>query len=106
MSEYSIGVLGGMGPFATSEYFNRVIKNTKAQKDQDHINMIILNHATLPDRTSIIEDNNATLFLNSIKNDIKLFNKWVDFAVIPCNTSHYFIEEIQSMASIEILNMV
>lgn len=106
MSEYTIGVLGGMGPFATSVYFNRVIQKTKAFKDQDHINMVILNHASIPDRTEVIEKNDPNEFLDSIKNDMKLFNQSVEFVVIPCNTSHYFINDIKNLATVDVLNMV
>ena len=45
-----LGVIGGMGPEATSFYYARVIARTKAESDQEHINMIILSHATMPDR--------------------------------------------------------
>ena len=49
-----LGVIGGMGPEATSFYYARVIARTKAESDQEHINMIILSHATMPDRTQAI----------------------------------------------------
>ena len=44
------GVIGGMGSKATSVFFERLIGSSKAEKDQDHMNVMILNHATLPDR--------------------------------------------------------
>ena len=51
-----LGVIGGMGPEATSFYYARVIARTKAESDQEHINMIILSHATMPDRTQAGKD--------------------------------------------------
>ena len=49
-----IGILGGMGPEATSELFSLIIKNTKAQNDQDHIPVLIYNNPKIPDRTQFI----------------------------------------------------
>lgn len=106
MDNYSIGVLGGMGPFATSVFFNRIIMKTHANKDQDHHNVLILNHSTIPDRTTIIEQAKSDLFLNSIKKDISILNEHAQFIAIPCNTSHYFISDIENMATIPVLNMV
>lgn len=49
-----LGVIGGMGPEASSYYYENVIAHTKASKDQEHIDMVILSHATMPDRTEAI----------------------------------------------------
>ncbi|MBL7178032.1 MAG: aspartate/glutamate racemase family protein, partial [Desulfobacteraceae bacterium] len=37
MKEGIIGILGGMGPEATLDLFQKIIKNTKAVRDQDHL---------------------------------------------------------------------
>ncbi|MDO5018238.1 MAG: amino acid racemase [Lagierella massiliensis] len=102
-----LGIIGGMGPLATVKFFERVVQNTKASRDQDHIDIVILNHASLPDRTQIIKDKNYELFLNSIKTDFDIMNNLkVDNIVIPCNTSHFFIDEFKNMTDINIINMV
>ena len=49
-----LGVIGGMGSEATSYYFEELVAHTKAATDQEYIDTIILNHATLPDRTAAI----------------------------------------------------
>ncbi|WP_099158936.1 aspartate/glutamate racemase family protein [Virgibacillus ndiopensis] len=107
MEKKSLGVLGGMGPMATSVFFEQVIENTVADSDQDHINMVILNHATLPDRTDVILNNTGDTFLKPIKKDIQtLENIGVANIAIPCNTSHYFYHEMQQSTDINIINMV
>jgi aspartate racemase len=103
----SLGVIGGMGPMATAVFMQRVIENTAASKDQDHINMVVLNHATLPDRTRAILDQRGDVFLQAIHKDIQLLEAaGVEHIAIPCNTSHYFFDEIQAMTDIHIINMV
>jgi len=107
MADKTLGVLGGMGPEATSLFFKKIVENTVATKDQEHINTIILNHATIPDRTQVIKKRNDQEFLQAIKSDFLLFEKAnVDHIAIPCNTSHYFFEEMQRMTSIKIINMI
>ena len=102
-----LGVIGGMGPEATSFYYARVIARTKAESDQEHINMIILSHATMPDRTQAILTGNKLPFLKAITQDARdLEMLGVENIAIPCNTSHYFLEDIQKSTSVPIINMV
>ena len=49
-----LGVIGGMGPEATAYFYEEIIAHTGALKDQDHIDMVILSHASMPDRTEAI----------------------------------------------------
>jgi len=107
MKQYSLGIIGGMGPKATSVFFDKVVENTDAHKDQDHINMVILNHATLPDRTTAIFENTGQVFLDHIKEDIKLLEMaGVANIAIPCNTSHYFYDDVAKLTNINIINMI
>ncbi|TCJ03673.1 aspartate/glutamate racemase family protein [Cytobacillus praedii] len=107
MGKKSLGVIGGMGPMATSVFFEKVIENTVAGADQDHINMIILNHATLPDRTSVILNKEENTFLDAVEEDIKLLERaGVANIAIPCNTSHYFYDKMQEMTGVNIIHMI
>ncbi|WP_106768621.1 aspartate/glutamate racemase family protein [Paenibacillus faecalis] len=107
MDNKKLGIIGGMGPKATSVFFERIIENTAAERDQDHIDILILNHATLPDRTEVILEERHEWFLNAVANDLKLLEQaGVANIAIPCNTSHYFYEDMQQMTSVNIINMV
>lgn len=107
MEQKSLGIIGGMGPKATSVFFDKIVNSTVAHKDQEHINMVILNHSTLPDRTEAILTNTGETFLEAIKSDFKLLEAaGVANIAIPCNTSHYFYEDLQKMTHISIINMV
>lgn len=102
-----LGIVGGMGPQATSFFFNRIVENTVASKDQEHIDIVLLNHSTLPDRTEIIMSNQGEKFVSLIVEDIKKLEILeVDNIAIPCNTSHFFYDEIQSRVNTNIINMV
>lgn len=102
----TVGVLGGMGPKATVYFQDLVIDNSKALKDQDNINMIITNHATIPDRTSYLLDNSKDNPIPYLISDAKLLQKCgCDFLVLTCNTSHFAYDEIVKNIDIPLINM-
>lgn len=101
------GVIGGMGSKATSVFFERLIGSSKAEKDQDHMNVMILNHATLPDRTEVIIENKENDFLDYIKKDFEIMEfAGVTDVAIPCNSAHFFYEDMKKMTNINIINMI
>ncbi|MHA7967653.1 cysteate racemase [Paenibacillus sp. CAU 1782] len=107
MNQTSLGVIGGMGPKATAVFFDMMLENTVADRDQDHVDMVILNHASLPDRTTVILEGREEQFLEAVSKDFKLLERaGVSHIAIPCNTSHYFYRQMQEMTTIPIINMV
>ena len=54
-----VGVLGGVGPLATSRLLRRVIELTDASADQAHANLLVLDHAAIPDRTAYLLGSSA-----------------------------------------------
>lgn len=105
--ENAVGVIGGLGPAATTYFMERVIDFTEAARDQDHINMVVFNHATTPDRTAWITGVNDEDPLPVMINDAESLAKLgVSFIVIPCNTAHYFYEDIQQAVEIPVVNIV
>ena len=103
-----LGVLGGMGPLCTASFYNKLVKYTKADKDQDHIPTVILSDTLMPDRTdAILNGTYEPLLLKKAKEDIKAFeNLDVTNIAIPCNTMHYYIDKLDSYTNINIINMV
>lgn len=102
-----LGILGGMGPLATQLLYKMIIENTAADCDQDHIDMIILNHAKIPDRTAAIKSGNTKEVFHALLEDILMLEKNGCTAIaIPCNTSHYFYHALQAECDATIINMV
>lgn len=92
---------------ATVYFMELVIQMTNAARDQDHIDMIVLNHATIPDRTSFILGESTDDPLPIMVRDAQTLEQaGADFVVIPCNTAHYFFREIQNSIRIPMLNIV
>ena len=102
-----LGVIGGMGPMATQLLYKTIIEKTYAKCDQDHIDMIILSHASIPDRTEAIKSGNTENVFSALLADAHMLEEYgADAIAIPCNTSHYFWEKLQKEVKIPIVNMV
>lgn len=102
-----LGVIGGMGPMATQVLYKEIIERTDVKCDQEHIDMIILSHASMPDRTAAIKSGNThEVFANLLADAKMLENNGVDAIAIPCNTSHFFWKPLQAEIEVPIINMV
>lgn len=106
MSEKIIGILGGMGPEATIDLFYKIVKSTTAEKDQEHLRIIIDNNPKIPDRTAAILGDGEEALSALQETASNLEKAGADFIVIPCNTAHYFIPFIKKSVRIPILNMM
>lgn len=103
----AVGVIGGVGPMATVYYMQRVIEMTKAGCDQEHINMLVFNDCDIPDRTAFITEKSPDNPLPVMVEDAKrLAQAGCEFVVIPCNTAHYFYDELEQAVEIPVVNIV
>lgn len=107
MNNYKIGVLGGLGPLATAIFLERVINLTDSDNDQNNVDMIILNHSSVPDRTDFLLNRSCENPIPYLINDANMLeNLGVKYIALPCNTAHAFYDEISSNIGIELINMV
>ena len=89
-----LGVLGGMGPAASAEFMVRLVAQTPATCDQDHIPTILWSDPTVPDRSKSLlnkDDKPLPYLLAGIKG---LFSAGCNLIVIPCNTAHFWYSEL------------
>ena len=101
------GILGGMGTLSTTNFIIELNKLYSPQKDQDYFNYVLFNHADIPDRTSHILDHSKKNPLPDMIDSIQQLNQiGSEFIVMPCNTAHYFIEDLKAASSVPIINMV
>lgn len=102
-----VGILGGVGPMATVYFMEMLLSKTDAKCDQDHLDMLVSNHATIPDRTAFILGKSTESPLDVMIQDAKMLEReGCDFLVLPCNTAHYFFEKIQQAVSIPLINII
>ena len=105
MADKVIGILGGMGPEATLDLFGKIIANTPAATDQDHLRVVIDSNPKVPDRTAAILRGGESP-VPAMKAAIKALKQaGADFVVIPCVSAHFFLDELQREAALPILSM-
>lgn len=104
--EKVLGILGGMGPLATQLFYKMIIEKTKAKRDQDHIDMIILNKASFPDRTEAIIEGKTNEFYEILLENGLFLSKYVDVIAVPCNTAHVFIGMLKNDLDTLIIDMI
>ena len=54
-----LGIIGGMGPMASSLFYDMITEKTGAKKDQENLDLILLSHSSMPDRTAAIKTTTA-----------------------------------------------
>ena len=106
MEKKVIGIIGGMGPLATADLFKKIVLNTKAEKDQDHIRVVIDNNTNIPDRTGAILHGGKDPVSELAKSAKALKTMGADLLIMPCNTAHYFHGKVQESVDIPVLHMI
>ena len=104
--ELVIGILGGMGPEATCDCFGKLIKNTPAGCDQEHLGIVIVNNPKVPDRTQAILENGPSP-VPALRQGVEALKcAGADFVIIPCVTVHYFLEELLAQCDFPVLSIL
>ncbi|MHA6260264.1 cysteate racemase [Sporosarcina sp. CAU 1771] len=107
MNKKTLGIIGGVGPLATMFIGEMIVRHTYAEKDQDHVNMVITNNTKIPDRTAFIlgesPDNPVPVIVSDAK---RLKAAGAELIIIPCNTAHSFYKQIQAGTDLPVINMI
>ena len=102
----TVGVLGGMGPDATVDFLSKLIAATPAEKDQDHLRILVDNNPQVPNRQEALlsggEDPGPALAAMARG----LAAGGADFLVMPCNTAHAFREAITAAVDIPLVSII
>ena len=100
-----LGILGGMGPAASAEFINRLIQQTPASCDQEHIPFVLWNEPRTPDRSISMRAGNDDPLPYLKEGILSLKSVGCDYIVIPCNSAHYWYDEMNKLG-IPILHIV
>ena len=101
-----IGILGGMGPAATADMFQKFIQLTPAHCDQEHIPLVISSIPDIPDRTtSILHEGESPLpameeYMHGLE---RVGAKCI---IIACNTAHYWYNDLKKKCNVDMLNII
>lgn len=102
----TIGILGGMGPEVTAYFYEQIVKQTKAETDQEHIKVFIYSNPKIPPRTDAILGKGPSPTPLLVEGFQRLRDAGADFMVMPCVTAHYFYPEVKDQVGIPFVSLL
>ncbi len=101
-----VGIIGGMGPLSTLELMRKIIQRTPARREQDHLRLLVDNRPEIPDRTDFLLGKGPSP-VPYLQDSARLLEQWgAQLLGMACNTAHAFVEEVQAVVRIPVLNML
>ena len=97
-----LGVLGGMGPAATTAFMARVQALTPAARDEDHIRLLVDVNPRVPNRHAEPEAAGRTL----VGMAARLRDMGAEVLGMPCNTAHAHVAAIRAASGLPFIDMV
>ncbi len=100
-----LGVLGGMGPLATVDFLRKLIEETPAERDEDHIPVIVYSVPQIPERPLAINGGGESP-LPALLEGIRTLKQAGAVAIaIPCNTAHYWYDDMVREGGLPIVHI-
>lgn len=106
MSKKVIGILGGMGPLATADLFQKITLHTLASCDQEHPRVCIDSNTAIADRTAALLHGGANPVPEMIQSARRLESIGAELLIMPCNTAHNFYDDVAASVRIPVLHMI
>ena len=106
MEKKTIGIIGGMGPLATCDLFEKIIRHTRVSCDQEHLHVLIDNNPAVPDRTKALLHGGESPLPALCASARRLEADGAQVLLLPCNTSHHYYAELSAAVSVPLLHMI
>lgn len=105
-----LGIIGGMGPMASALFYDMISSKTDASCDQENLDLILLSHAGMPDRTGAIlskdEAQIEEVRSKLLADAMFLQNSGCTAIAVTCNTAHYFVNMIEDELDIPFIHLI
>lgn len=102
----TIGIIGGMGPLATVDLFEKITLHTRAERDQDHLHVLIDSNTAIPDRTAALLHGGPDPRPELIASARRLERMGAQALIMPCNTAHNYYDDVAAAVSVPVLHMI
>jgi aspartate racemase len=100
-----LGIAGGMGPLASALFAAQIVRLTRAETDQDHIETVLYNAPFIPDRTAYITGRSDLNPLDGLFKVCRVLEIMSDIIALPCVTAHHFYDQFKPFVSVPIPDM-
>lgn len=101
-----VGILGGMGPAATADFYRKLVERTPATRDQDHLRVVIWADPTVPDRARGILGGGVDPYPKMLEGAQKLRDLGASVIAMPCNSAHAFLARLAQDTGLHFIDMV
>ena len=101
-----VGILGGMGPAATVDFYSKLIEATPATTDQEHLRVVIWSDPTVPDRSQAIAGGGEDPTPKLVEGAQRLKDAGASFYVVACNGAHAFLPAVRDQVELEYLSLI
>jgi len=103
---WKIGVLGGLGPAATVDFLDKLVRLTPASRDQEHIPVVAASLPHVPDRSACIMGHGPDP-LPALLSGIELLNgiEGIGLVAMPCNSAHHWYNELSASCKVPIIHI-
>jgi aspartate racemase len=101
-----VGILGGMGPVATAQFYATLIRRTPAASDQEHLRVVMWADPTVPDRNAAVAGDGPDPTPWLLRGARILETAGADLIAVPCNAAHVFLPDVRRAVGVRILDMV
>lgn len=106
-SQRTIGIIGGIGPESTVDYYRLIIKGYRKVKQTENYPQILINSIDMTAMMEFINTNDYSGLVAMFKDELeKLSRAGADLAVIAANTPHIVFDQIRKSSPIELLSIV
>ncbi len=102
----TVGVIGGMGPLATVDFFAQLVRMTPADKDWNHLHIIVDNNPRIPSRTRAILYDEASPVPYLVDGARRLVAMGAHLLVVPCNSASHFLAPVREAVAVPVLDPV
>lgn len=106
LAEKTVGIMGGLGPHATLDFFAKLLSETNARTDQDHLHVIIENNPKVPNRHAAIQGTGPDAAPYLVQMAVNLEQAGADFVVMTCNTAHAFQKDIENALTVPFVSII
>ena len=100
-----LGIIGGLGPLASADFYFKLTRMTDALRDNEHVPAVILSVPQLPDRTEAILGNHDGPLAPLTAAVSTLNALGVAYIAMPCNTAHHWYDKLAASSQAEIIHI-
>ncbi len=102
----TVGVLGGMGPLATADFYTKLVRLTPARHDRDHLHVLIDSDPQIPDRSEAVLGGGPDPTPALVSAARRLERMGAELIAIPCNSAHAFLRAIRDAVAVPVLDIM